>query len=154
MDIDRIISKVRNIKEAAPTNNVSSGNIASRDIMLFRRDDDTLDQDYQTPGQSGQAKWRFSNVYPVQKLSLSDIDNMTDASKKYTNVMDDRRLENIRGLIRSLNLKEEAPTMSVSGGGIAGITGDPPVDLKKKKRPPIIARGLMPGARKRWSGKG
>ena len=154
MDIDRIISKVRNIKEAAPTNNVSSGNVANRDIMLFRRDDDTLDQDYQTPGQSGQAKWRFSNVYPVQKLSLSDIDNMTDASKKYTNVMDDRRLENIRGLIRSLNLKEEAPTMSVSGGGIAGITGDPPVDLKKKKRPPIIARGLMPGARKRWSGKG
>ena len=154
MDIDRIISKVRNIKEAAPTNNVSSGNIASRDIMLFRRDDDTLDQDYQTPGQSGQAKWRFSNVYPVQKLSLSDIDNMTDASKRYTNVMDDRRLENIKSMVRSLNLKEEAPTMSVSGGGIAGITGDPPVDLKKKKRPPIIARELMPGARKRWSGKG
>ena len=122
--------------------------------MLFRRDDDTLDQDYQTPGQSGQAKWRFSNVYPVQKLSLSDIDNMTDASKRYTNVMDDRRLENIRSMVRSLNLKEEAPTMSVSGGGVAGITGDPPVDLKKKKRPPIIARGLMPGARKRWSGKG
>ena len=153
MDIDRIISKVRNIKEAAPTNNISSGNIASRDIMLFRRDDDTLDQDYQTPGQSGQAKWRFSNVYPVQKLSLSDIDNMTDASKRYTNVMDDRRLENIRSMVRSLNLKEEAPTMSVSGGGVAGITGDPPVDLKKKKRPPIIARGLVPGARKRWSGK-
>ena len=154
MDIDRIISKVRNIKEAAPTNNVSSGNIASRDIMLFRRDDDTLDQDYQTPGQSGQAKWRFSNVYPVQKLSLSDIDNMTDASKRYTNVMDDRRLENIKNIVRSLNLKEDAPTMSVAAGGVAGITGDPPVDLKKKKRPPIIARGLMPGARKRWSGKG
>ena len=67
--------------------------------------------------------------------------------------MDDRRLENIRSMVRSLNLKEEAPTMSVSGGGVAGITGDPPVDLKKKKRPPIIARGLMPGARKRWSGK-
>ena len=131
-----------------------SGNIASRDIMLFRRDDDTLDQDYQTPGQSGQAKWRFSNVYPVQKLSLSDIDNMTDASKRYTNVMDDRRLENIRSMVRSLNLKEEAPTMSVAAGGVAGITGDPPVDLKKKKRPPIIARGLMPGARKRWSDKG
>ena len=153
MNIDRIISKVKNIKEAAPTNNVSSGDIASRDIMLFRRDDDTLDQDYQTPGQSGLAKWRFSNVYPVQKLSLSDIDNMTDASKQYTNVMDDRRLENIKNIVRSLNLKEEAPTMSVSGGGVAGITGDPPVDLKKKKRPPIIARGLMPGARKRWSGK-
>ena len=154
MDIDRVISKVRNIKEAAPTNNVSSGNIASRDIMLFPPSEDTLDQDYQTPGQSGLAKWRFSNVYPVQKLSLSDIDNMTDASKQYTNVMDDRRLENIKNIVRSLSLKEEAPTMSVSGGGVAGITGDPPVDLKKKKRPPIIARGLMPGARKRWSSKG
>ena len=153
MDIDRIISKFRNIKEAAPTNNIGGGNIGTYDKMLFPPSEDTLDQDYQTPGQSGLAKWRFSNVYPVQKLSLSDIDNMTDASKRYTNVMDDRRLENIRSMVRSLNLKEEAPTMSVSGGGVAGITGDPPVDLKKKKRPPIIARGLMPGARKRWSGK-
>ena len=156
MDIDKIISKVRNIKEAAPTNNSSDGNIASRDLLLFRRDEDTLDQDYQTPGQSGQAKWRFSNVYPVQKLSLSDIDNMVDASKEYTNVMDDRRLENIKSMVRSLNLKEEAPTMSSAAGGIAGIRPgeDPPVNLKKKKkRPPIIARGLMPGARKRWSGK-
>ena len=153
MDIDRIISKVRSIKEAAPTNNISSGNIASRDIMLFRRDDDTLDQDYQTPGQSGLAKWRFSNVYPVQKLSLSDIDNMVDASRKYVNVMDDKRLENIRSMVRSLNLKEEAPVNSVAGGGVAGLTGEPPVNLKKK-RPPILARGKMPGARKRWSGKG
>ena len=156
MDIDRIISKVRNIREEAPTNNVSSGNIASRDIMLFRRDDDTLDQDYQTPGQSGLAKWRFSNVYPVQKLSLSDIDNMTDASKQYTNVMDDRRLENIKNIVRSLSLKEEAPTMSSAAGGIAGIRPgeDPPVNLKKKRKkgePTILARGLMPGARKRWS---
>ena len=150
MDIDRIISKFRNIKEAAPTNNIGGGNIGTYDKMLFPPSEDTLDQDYQTPGQSGLAKWRFSNVYPVQKLSLSDIDNMTDASKQYTNVMDDRRLENIRGLIRSLNLKEEAPTNSVAGGGVAGLTGEPPVNLKKK-RPPILARGKMPGARKRWS---
>lgn len=154
MDIDRIISKFRNIKEAAPTNNISSGDITSRDILLFRRNEDLLDQDYQTPGQSGLAKWRFSNVYPVQKLSLSDIDNMVDASKEYTNVMDDRRLENIKNLVRSLNLKEEAPVNSVAGGGVAGITGEPPVNLKKKKKPPILARGKMPGARKRWSGKG
>ena len=128
MDIDRIISKFRNIKEAAPTNNISSGDITSRDILLFRRNEDLLDQDYQTPGQSGLAKWRFSNVYPVQKLSLSDIDNMVDASKEYTNVMDDRRLENIKNLVRSLNLKEEAPVNSVAGGGVAGITGEPPVN--------------------------
>jgi hypothetical protein len=154
MDIDRIISKFRNIKEAAPTNNIGGGNIGTYDKMLFPPSEDTLDQDYQTPGQSGLAKWRFSNVYPVQKLSLSDIDNMTDASKQYTNVMDDRRLENIKNIVRSLSLKEEAPTMSVAGGGVAGITGDPPVNLKKKRKkgePTILARGLMPGARKRWS---
>ena len=69
--------------------------------------------------------------------------------------MNDRRLENIKNIVRSLSLKEEAPTMSVAAGGIAGLPPDqPPVNLKKKKRPPIIARGLMPGARKRWSGKG
>ena len=154
MDIDRIISKFRNIKEAAPTNNIGGGNIGTYDKMLFPPSEDILDQDYQTPGQSGLAKWRFSNVYPVQKLSLSDIDNMTDASKQYTNVMDDRRLENIKNIVRSLSLKEEAPTMSVAGGGVAGITGDPPVNLKKKRKkgePTILARGLMPGARKRWS---
>ena len=49
--------------------------------------------------------------------------------------MDDKRLENIKNIIRSLNLKEEAPTMSVSGGGIAGIRPgeDPPVNLKRKR---------------------
>ena len=40
--------------------------------------------------------------------------------------------------------------------GIAGIRPgeDPPVNLKKKRKkgePTILARGLMPGARKRWS---
>jgi hypothetical protein len=64
--------------------------------------------------------------------------------------MDDRRLSNIMNMVRSI--KEEAIANSVGGGGVAGITGEPPVNLKKKKRPTIIARGLMPGARKRWSG--
>jgi len=49
------------------------------------------------------------------------------------------------------NLKEDAPTNSAGGGNIAGLPPDhPPVNIKKKK-PPIIARGLLPGARKRWS---
>ena len=44
------------------------------------------------------------------------------------------------------------PTNNASSGAIAGLPPDqPPV---KKKKPPIIARGLMPGARKRWSNKG
>ena len=47
-------------------------------------------------------------------------------------------------------LKEEGVTNSVGGGAIAGTSeagDDPPV---KKKRPTILARGKMPGCRKRW----
>jgi len=149
MDIDRVISKIRNLKEA-PTNNIGGGNIGTYDKFLFPPSEDLLSQDYQTPGESGEAKWRFSDVYPVQKLSLSDIDGMVDASKEFTNVMDDRRLTNIMNMARSI--REEAIANSVGdGSGVAGITGEPPVNLKKKKRPPILARGKMPGARKRWS---
>ena len=149
MDIDKVISKIRNLKEA-PTNNIGSGDIGTYDKFLFPPSEDLLSQDYQTPGESGQAKYRFSSVYPVEKLSLSDIDNMVDASKEFTNVMDDRRLSNIMNMARSI--REEAIANSVGdGSGVAGLTGEPPVNLKKKKRPTIIARGLMPGARKRWS---
>ena len=157
MDIDKVISKIRNLKEA-PTNSVGNGGYTSSgsdatlggfDKFLFPVSDDLLSQDYQTPGESGQAKYRFSDVYPVQKLSLSDIDGMVDASKEFTNVMDDRRLTNIMNMARSI--REEAIANSVGGGGVAGLTGEPPVNLKKKKRPPILARGKMPGARKRWS---
>ena len=70
-------------------------------------------------------------------------------------MMDDRRLENIINMVRSFNLKEEIAN-SVGAGGVAGIRPgeDPPVNLKKKRKkgePTILARGLMPGARKRWS---
>ena len=149
MKIDSVISKIRSLKEA-PTNNIGSGNIGTYDKFLFPPSEDLLSQDYQTPGESGQAKYRFSDVYPVQKLSLSDIDGMVDASKEFTNVMDDRRLSNIMNMARSI--REEAIANSVGdGSGVAGLTGEPPVNLKKKKRPPILARGKMPGARKRWS---
>ena len=51
------------------------------------------------------------------------------------------------------NLKEDAPTVNVGSGNIAGTpeAGDSPPVNKKKKKPPIIARGLMPGSRKRWN---
>ena len=41
-------------------------------------------------------------------------------------------------------------TNSVGGGAIAGTpeAGDDPI--VKKKRPTILARGKMPGCRKRW----
>lgn len=149
MDIDRIISRIKIIKET-PTNNIGGGDIGTYDKFLFPPSEDLLSQDYQTPGESGESKWRFSNVYPVQKLSLSDIDTMVDASKEYTNMIDDRRMANIMNMVRSI--KEEAIANAVGdGSGVAGLTGEPPVNLKKKKRPTIIARGLMPGARKRWS---
>jgi hypothetical protein len=47
-------------------------------------------------------------------------------------------------------LQEEVPVNNVSSGQIAGTVeaGDsPPV---RKKRPPIMARGKLPGARKRF----
>ena len=61
-------------------------------------------------------------------------------------------IDKIINIIRAFN--EEAIVNSVGGGQIAGTAeagDDPPVNLKKK-RPPILARGKMPGARKRWSG--
>ena len=63
-------------------------------------------------------------------------------------MMDDRRLENIINLVRSLKEDAAIPTNNASSGNVAGLTGEPPV---KRKRPLILARGKMPGARKRWS---
>ena len=48
-----------------------SGPVAGADPRLFPAGIDDLTQDYQTPAEPGMAKWRFSNVYPVMKLSLS-----------------------------------------------------------------------------------
>jgi len=60
-------------------------------------------------------------------------------------------LDNIRNIVRSLN--EDVPVNNVSSGHIAGAVPykEPPVFMKKKKRPPILARGKMPGARTRWT---
>lgn len=47
-------------------------------------------------------------------------------------------------------LQEEIVANNVSGGQIAGTVeagDDPPV---RKKKPIVLARGKMPGARKRW----
>jgi len=63
-------------------------------------------------------------------------------------------IDKIVGIIRNLNEEGMAglPANNASSGAIAGLPPDqPPVNLKKKKRPPILARGKMPGARKRWS---
>jgi len=65
--------------------------------------------------------------------------------------MNDRKLQNIINMVRSLREEVAVPTNNASSGNVAGLIGEPPVNLKKRKRPPILARGKMPGARKRWS---
>ena len=65
-------------------------------------------------------------------------------------------LDKIIDIIRKQRLNEEAPTMSMSGGGIAGSAeagDDPPVRKKKKKdkkkdKKKYISLGR--GARKAW----
>ena len=101
MDIDKVIKKIRDIKEAAPTNSSgangfsndanSAGPVAGYDKRLFGVTNDLLSQDYQTPDESGLAMYRFSNVYPVEKLSEKDIDNMVSASKEYDELVDEQR---------------------------------------------------------------
>ena len=101
MDIERVIKKIKDIREAAPTNSSgangftndanSAGPVAGYDKRLFGVNNDLLSQDYQTPDESGLAMYRFSNVYPVEKLSERDIDNMVNASKKYDKLVDEQR---------------------------------------------------------------
>ena len=160
------------LKETPPTNwtnststvpGFSSGAeapVAGYDPNLFKDPvtDDLLSQDYQTPDESGLAIYRFSNVYPVEKLSEKDIDNMVSASKEYDQLMDEQRfgrrdymkekLQRVIDTIRSL--KEEmavggAPTNNASSGAIAGLPPDTPPVKKKKK---YIYGGH--GSRKMW----
>jgi len=154
--VDTLITKIKQLREAAPTNSTGAG-IAGFDKYLFPMDDDTLTQDYQTPAEVGLAKDEFMGVYPVMKLQLNkssdgpSIDSMVDASKEYMNVIDDRRLSNIMNMARSI--KEEvaaAPTNNVGGGAIAGTApagDDPPVRLKKKRKPTPVGRY---GTRRTW----
>ena len=159
----KIISKVRNINEGAPTNATGSS-VVNYDKFLFPVDDDLITQDYQTPAELGLAKDEFLGVYPVMKLALDkssdgpSIDSMVDASKEYVNLMTDENknrkavnpLDSIINMIR--NLREEAPVNNVGGGAIAGTApaGDDPPVRKKKKKPTILARGRMGGSRTRW----
>ena len=62
-------------------------------------------------------------------------------------------LDKIIDIIRKQRLNEEAPTMSMSGGGIAGSVeegDDPPVRKRKKKKDKKKFISLGRGARKAW----
>ena len=173
MDIDKVIKKIRDIKEAAPTNSsgangftnaaADSGPRAGYDKRLFGVTDDLLSQDYQTPDESGLAIYRFSNVYPVEKLSEKDIDNMVSASREYDELVDEQRfgrrnymknniqkvIDTVRRLKESKITEEMAaggiPTNNASSGNIAGLPPDSP-PVKQKKRYIYSGRG----SRKMW----
>ena len=168
MDIDKVIKKIRDIREAAPTNSSgangfsnaanSAGPVAGYDKRLFGVTDDLLSQDYQTPDESGLAMYRFSNVYPVEKLSEKDIDGMVNASKEYDRLVDEQRfgrrndmkdkLERIIDTIRSLREEMAAggiPANNASSGNIAGLPPDSP-PVKQKKRYIYSGRG----SRRMW----
>ena len=154
------------LSESVPTNSTGSsqnmpglsgislpswyGGMPGYDKRLFPPADDTLDQDYQTPGESGQAIWRSSNVYPVQKLSDKQIDTMVNASKKFVNMKDENTQQRIKKTFSSF--MEEAPVNNVGGGAIAGTPeadpGNPPVFNKKKKRKPTPVGRY--GSRRMW----
>ena len=101
MDIEKIIKKIRDIKEAAPTNSSGvngftndanpAGPVAGYDKRLFGVTNNLLSQDYQTPGESGLARYRFSDVYPVEKVSEINVDDMVDASREYDKIVDEQR---------------------------------------------------------------
>jgi hypothetical protein len=147
MDINKIIRTLRNLNEGVPTNSTGSS-ISNYDKFLFPIDDDDLSQDYQTPGESGLAKWRFSNVYPVQKLTDQDINNMVDASKEFVKMQDENTEQRVRKNFSSF--MEDAPVNNASGGAIAGLPPDnPPVSTKAKKKYIKLGRG----SRKWWMPK-
>lgn len=72
-----------------------SGPVAGFDKKLFKGDEDLLSQDYQTAAETGENRYRFSNIYPVMKVTLGNnmgdgpsIDSMVAASKEFVNKME------------------------------------------------------------------
>jgi len=158
MDINRIISIIRDLREDVPTNSTGSngptagfsaaatGAVTGYDKLLH---EPLLDQDYQTPYG---LDYRLSNVFPAAKLTETDVDDMVDASKEYMNLSDksnkDSRLEKLINIVRSIREEVAAgapPTNNASSGAIAGLPPDSPPVKKKKK---YIYGGH--GSRKMW----
>ena len=130
--LSKVIDITRSLKES-PTMSVgdggytnsanASGPLSGYNVALPLPD---LSQDYQTPGESGLAKYRFSNVYPVEKVTEKNIDSMVDASDEYLQLADkgnqrnaEERINRIRQMFKSLR-EEAGPTMSVGDGGYTG----------------------------------
>ena len=155
MNINRVISIVRTLKES-PTNNTgsngstagfsaaSTGAMTGYDKLLH---EPILDQDYQTPAG---LNYRLSNVFPVNKVSETDVDDMVDASKEYMDLSDksnnDSRLDKLISIVKSIR-EEVAIANNASSGAIAGLPPDSPPVFKKKRKPTPVGRY---GSRKLW----
>ena len=156
MDINRVITVIRNLREDVPTNNTGSngstagfsgaatGAMTGYDKLLH---EPTLDQDYQTPYG---LNYRLANVFPAYKLGETDIDDMVDASKEYMDLSDksnnDSRLDKLISIVKSIR-EEVAIANNASSGAIAGLPPDSPPVFKKKRKPTPVGRY---GSRKLW----
>jgi len=156
MDINRVITVIRNLKEGAPTNNTGSsgstagfsgaatGAMTGYDKLLH---EPILDQDYQTPYG---LNYRLANVFPAYKLGETDIDDMVDASKEYMDLSDksnnDSRIDKLISIVKSIR-EEVAIANNASSGAIAGLPPDSPPVFKKKRKPTPVGRY---GSRKLW----
>ena len=155
MNINRVISMVRTLKES-PTNNTgsngstagfsaaSTGAMTGYDKLLH---EPILDQDYQTPYG---LNYRLANVFPVNKVSETDVDNIVDASKEYMDLSDksnnDSRLDKLISIVKSIR-EEVAIANNASSGAIAGLPPDSPPVFKKKRKPTPVGRY---GSRRMW----
>ena len=81
----------------------SSGPVAGFDKKLFKGDEDLLSQDYQTAAETGENRYRFSNIYPVMKITLGNnmgdgpsIDAMVAASKEFVSRMENTSYDSIK----------------------------------------------------------
>ena len=156
MDINRIINVIRNLREDVPTNSTgsngstagfsaaSTGAMTGFDKLLH---EPILDQDYQTPAG---LNYRLSNVFPVNKVSETDVDDMVDASKEYMDLSDksnnDSRLDKLISIVKSIR-EEVAIANNASSGAIAGLPPDSPPVFKKKRKPTPVGRY---GSRRMW----
>jgi hypothetical protein len=146
---------VRTLKES-PTNNTgsngstagfsaaASGAMTGYDKLLH---EPILDQDYQTPYG---LNYRLANVFPVNKVSETDVDNIVDASKEYMDLSDksnnDSRLDKLISIVKSIR-EEVAIANNASSGAIAGLPPDSPPVFKKKRKPTPVGRY---GSRRMW----
>tara|TARA_R100001443_G_scaffold45627_1_gene58567 strand:- start:45 stop:599 length:555 start_codon:yes stop_codon:yes gene_type:complete len=147
--LSKLIGITRSLKES-PTVSVGDGGytnsatatgpVSGYDVPLPLP---TLDQDYQTPGQSGLSKYRFSNVYPAQNVTNQGVDNMVDASSEYLKLADEgtlrqteQRVDRLRQMVRSLR-EDAGPTMSV---GATGYTGAAPASGPAAGYDPVIGK--------------